>query len=61
MKFNLQDVYRIKSGASHKKIYRFKKKNEGKIIVDFSYESDNKSHALSISKSICGMFSIESV
>ena len=37
MKFNFDDVYEIESGASHKKIYRFKNNNEGKIIVDFSY------------------------
>jgi len=37
MKLNFDDVYEIESGASHKKIYRFKNHNEGKIIVDFSY------------------------
>ena len=37
MKFNFDDVYEVESGASHKKIYRFKNNNEGKIIVDFSY------------------------
>ena len=37
MKFNFNDVYKIESGASHKKIYRFKNHNEEKIIVDFSY------------------------
>ncbi len=37
MKFNFDDVYEIESGASHKKIYRFKNHNEGTIIVDFSY------------------------
>jgi len=37
MKFNFDDVYEIESGASHKKIYRFKNHNEEKIIVDFSY------------------------
>ena len=37
MKFNFDDVYEIESGASHKKIYRFINHNEGKIIVDFSY------------------------
>ena len=48
MKFNLQDVYRIKSGASHKKIYRFKKKNEAKIIVDFSYNYNDYSSFLGV-------------
>ena len=37
MKFNFDDVYEVESGASHKKIYRFKNNNEGKIIVNFSY------------------------
>ena len=37
MKFNFNDVYEVESGASHKKIYRFKDHNEEKIIVDFSY------------------------
>ena len=37
MKFNFNDIYEIESGASHKKIYRFKNHNEEKIIVDFSY------------------------
>ena len=37
MKFNLNEVYQIESGASHKKIYRFKKFNERGVFVDFSY------------------------
>ena len=37
MKFNFNDVYEIESGASYKKIYRFKNHNVKKIIVDFSY------------------------
>ena len=41
MKFNLDDVYVVESGASHKKIYRFKNNNEGKIIVDFSYKHND--------------------
>ena len=41
MKFNLNDVYEIESGASYKKIYRFKKQNAGKIIVDFSYNHND--------------------
>ena len=41
MKFNFDDVYEIESGASHKKIYRFKNNNEGKIIVDFSYKHND--------------------
>ena len=41
MKFNFDDVYEVESGASHKKIYRFKNNNEGKIIVDFSYKHND--------------------
>ena len=41
MKFNLNDVYEIESGASYKKIYRFKNQNTGKIIVDFSYNHND--------------------
>ena len=41
MRFNLSDVYQIESGASHKKIYRFKNQNEGKVIVDFSYNHND--------------------
>ncbi len=37
MKFNSSDFYRIQSDASHKKIYRFKNENKGKILIDFSY------------------------
>ena len=37
MKFNLDDLYQIESGASYKKIYRFKNQNKGKVAVDFSY------------------------
>ena len=41
MKFNLDDLYQIKSGASHKKIYRFKNQNKGKVVVDFSYNHED--------------------
>ena len=41
MQFNLNDVYQIESGASHKKIYRFKNQNQGKIIIDFSYDHND--------------------
>jgi len=41
MKFNFNDLYEIESGASYKKIYRFKNQNEGKIIVDFSYNHND--------------------
>ena len=41
MLFNLNDVYQIESGASYKKIYRYKNQNQGKIIVDFSYNHND--------------------
>ena len=41
MKFHLDDLYQIESGASHKKIYRFKKKYIGKVVVDFSYNHND--------------------
>ena len=41
MQFNLNDVYQIESGASYKKIYRYKNQNQGKIIVDFSYNHND--------------------
>jgi len=41
MKFNFDGVYEIESDASHKKIYRFKNPNQGKIIVDFSYNHND--------------------
>ena len=41
MKFNLDDLYQIKSGASHKKIYRFKNQNKGIVAVDFSYNHED--------------------
>ena len=50
MKFNFDDVYEIESGASHKKIYRFKNHNEGKIIVDFSYNYNDYLSFLEINK-----------
>ncbi len=34
---NLNKLYEIESGASKKKIYRFKNENEKKVLVDFSY------------------------
>ena len=34
---NFKELNRIESGASKKKIYRFKKKNTKNIVVDFSY------------------------
>ena len=48
MKFHLEDLYQIESGASHKKIYRFKNKNLGKIVVDFSYNHKDYSSFLEV-------------
>ena len=41
MKFNLNELYQIESGASYKKIYRYKHLNKGKIFVDFSYDNND--------------------
>ena len=37
MKFNFNEVYQIESGASQKKIYRFKNEDKEGVVVDFSY------------------------
>ena len=37
MKININDLYQIKGDVSQKKIYRFKKNNEKKVVIDFSY------------------------
>jgi len=50
MQFNLNDVYQIESGASHKKIYRFKNLNQGKVIVDFSYDHNDYLSFLEVNK-----------
>ena len=50
MKFNFDDVYEIESGASHKKIYRFKNHNEETIVVDFSYNYNDYLSFLEINK-----------
>ncbi len=50
MKFNLNEVYQIKSGASHKKIYRFKNLNEGGVFVDFSYNYKDYHSFLKVNK-----------
>jgi len=41
MKINLDDLHQIESDVSHKKIYRFKNHNIGKVVVDFSYNHDD--------------------
>ena len=50
MKSNLSDFYQIESDASYKKIYRSKKSNEGKILVDFSYDHNDYVSFLEVSK-----------
>ena len=50
MKFNLNELYKIQSGASTKKIYRLKNKIEGKIFVDFSYNYKDYISFLEVSK-----------
>ena len=50
MKFNFDDVYEIESDASYKKIYRFKNLNEGKIIIDFSYNHNDYLSFLEVNK-----------
>ena len=56
MKFNFDDVYEIESGASHKKIYRFNNHNEGKIIVDFSYNYNDYLSFLEINNFLLDFF-----
>jgi len=50
MKFNLNEFYQLESGASHKKIYRFKNQNEKKILVDFSYNHNDYMSFLKVNK-----------
>ncbi len=50
MKFNLNEVYQIESGASHKKIYRFKKFTERGVFVDFSYSYKDYHSFLEVNK-----------
>ena len=48
MKFDLNNLFQIKSGVSNKKIYRFKNYNEGKILVDFSYNHNDYASFLDV-------------
>ncbi len=50
MTFNLNDFYQIESDASFKKVYRSKNLNEGKILVDFSYDHNDYLSYLEINK-----------
>ena len=50
MKLNLNDFHQLESGASYKKIYRFKNQIEGKILVDFSYNHNDYVSFLEVNK-----------
>ena len=50
MEFNLNEVYQIDSGASQKKIYRFKNINKDGVFVDFSYNHEDYHSFLEVSK-----------
>tara|TARA_Y100001970_G_scaffold188230_1_gene228944 strand:- start:1428 stop:2348 length:921 start_codon:yes stop_codon:yes gene_type:complete len=50
MKFNLNEVYQIESGASQKKIYRFKNPDKEQVLVDFSYKNKDYHAFLKINK-----------
>ena len=50
MKFDLSEVYQIKSGASQKKIYRFKNHNKKGVFVDFSYNYKDYHSFLEVNK-----------
>ena len=50
MKFNFNEVYQIESGASQKKIYRFKDKDKEGVIVDFSYNYKDFDSFLEVNK-----------
>ena len=55
MKFNLDNLYPIESGASHKKIYRFKDIDSGKVVVDFTYNHKDYSSFLEVSNFLSNM------
>ena len=50
MKFNFNEVYQIESGASQKKIYRFKNKDKEGVLVDFSYNYKDFDSFLEVNK-----------
>ena len=50
MKFDLNEVYQIASGASQKKIYRFKNHDQEGVFVDFSYNYKDYHSFLEINK-----------
>ena len=50
MKFNFNELYQIESGASQKKIYRFKNKDKEGVFVDFSYNYKDFDSFLEVNK-----------
>ena len=50
MKFDLNEVYQIESGASQKKIYRFKDHDKEGVFVDFSYNYKDYHSFLEVNK-----------
>jgi len=50
MKFDLSEVYQIESGASQKKIYRFKNHDKQGVFVDFSYNNKDYHSFLEVNK-----------
>ncbi len=50
MRFNFNEVYKIESGASQKKIYRFKDLNKEGVFVDFSYNYKDYYSFLEVNK-----------
>ena len=50
MKFNFNEVYQIESGASKKKIYRFKNTDKEGVLVDFSYNYKDYHSFLKVNK-----------
>ena len=50
MKFNFNEVYQIESGASQKKIYRFKNTDRKGVVVDFSYNYKDYHSFLEVNK-----------
>jgi N-acetylmuramate 1-kinase len=50
MKFNFNEVYKIESGVSQKKIYRFKNTDKEGVVVDFSYNVKDFNSFLEVNK-----------
>jgi len=50
MRFNFNEMYQIESGASSKKIYRFKNTEKEGVVVDFSYNYKDFDSFLEVNK-----------